>query len=198
MYSRIATSASPRGLSHAGTFSTGPVHHLRLTVADVDRSRAFYTNVLGFEVVMDPNPDVFLSNEAVGLGLGSAPTRPTAGDRFDEKRVGLDHLSFSVATRADFEAARALDERGVRPLRYGLPRLRQHATRADHNLCLINLWRYPLQGGSELLGIRCLAGRRDSISEATSDGLPVCLYLTGVMPRSSIPIRAASCPAEGY
>ena len=28
---------------------TGPVDHLRLTVTDVDRSREFYMNVLGFQ-----------------------------------------------------------------------------------------------------------------------------------------------------
>jgi len=33
--------------------ATGPVHHLRLTVADVGRSRAFYEEVLGFRFVMD-------------------------------------------------------------------------------------------------------------------------------------------------
>jgi glyoxylase I family protein len=42
------------------------------------------------------------------------PSRAPRGDRFDENRVGLDHLSFSVGGRADLErAARLLDERGV-------------------------------------------------------------------------------------
>jgi catechol 2,3-dioxygenase-like lactoylglutathione lyase family enzyme len=27
--------------------ATGPVHHLRLTVSDVERSRAFYTEIVG-------------------------------------------------------------------------------------------------------------------------------------------------------
>ena len=40
--------------------------------------------------------------------------RPVAADRFDEDRTGLDHLSFSVASRADLDAAAArLDELGV-------------------------------------------------------------------------------------
>ena len=33
--------------------SLGPVHHLRLTVTDVQRSRAFYTELLGFQIAMD-------------------------------------------------------------------------------------------------------------------------------------------------
>ena len=96
--------------------ATGPVHHLRLTVADVERSRAFYTEVLGFRHVMDLPSGVFLSNGALGLGIGPSPdpTRAPADDRFDEARVGLDHLSFQVASRAELErAARLLDERGV-------------------------------------------------------------------------------------
>ena len=103
-------------MSASDSIATGGVHHLRLTVTDVDRSRAFYTEVLGFQVVMELNPGVFLSNGAIGLGLGPspAPDRAPAGDRFDEARVGLDHLSFQVASRAELErAARLLDARGV-------------------------------------------------------------------------------------
>lgn len=94
--------------------ATGPVHHVRLTVTDVDQSREFYTEVLGFEHVMDLDPGYFLRNGAVGLGLGPAATQAPAGDRFDENRVGLDHLSFGVGTRQDLETARrALDERNI-------------------------------------------------------------------------------------
>jgi catechol 2,3-dioxygenase-like lactoylglutathione lyase family enzyme len=48
------------------------------------------------------------------LLLGLRPVAP-AGDRFDPDRVGLDHLSFGVASRADLEqAVRLLDGQGVR------------------------------------------------------------------------------------
>jgi catechol 2,3-dioxygenase-like lactoylglutathione lyase family enzyme len=100
----------------ATPIATGPVHHLRLTVSDVDRSREFYTEVVGFQFVMDLPSGVFLSNGAVGLGLGPSPdpSRAPTNDQFDEARIGLDHLSFSVATRDDLERARQLlDERGV-------------------------------------------------------------------------------------
>jgi len=36
----------------------GPVHHLRLTVTDVERSRVFYTELLGFQTAMDSPPPV--------------------------------------------------------------------------------------------------------------------------------------------
>lgn len=110
----------------AGQISIGGIHHLRLTVTDVARSREFYTRLLGFDVAVEsPPPDDPAAEEAYpvlwggvvmvrdGLLLGLRPVAP-AGDRFDEDRVGLDHLSFNVASRADLdEAVRLFDERGV-------------------------------------------------------------------------------------
>lgn len=96
--------------------NVGGVHHLRLTVTDVERARAFYTSVLGFDLLMEMPPGVLLHNGQFLLGLGPAPSpgADSSGDRFDENRVGLDHLSFSVASRQDLdEAIRLLDEHDV-------------------------------------------------------------------------------------
>ncbi len=49
------------------------IHHLRLTVSDISRARAFYTEVLGFQVAMELPPGVLLSNGHTLVGL-----RPTA------------------------------------------------------------------------------------------------------------------------
>jgi catechol 2,3-dioxygenase-like lactoylglutathione lyase family enzyme len=47
------------------------------------------------------------------LLMGLRPMAP-AGDRFDADRVGLDHLSFGVGSRADLEQAiQLLDDAGV-------------------------------------------------------------------------------------
>ena len=109
----------------------GPVHHLRMTVTDVERSMAFYTDVLGFEVAVggppppgdDSNDEivdslqggVILVHQGVFFGLRPADAdRTAAGDCFDPLRVGLDHLSFGVPARADLDRAiELLDERGV-------------------------------------------------------------------------------------
>ena len=119
----------------------GPIHHLRLAVTDVQRSVAFYTDVLGFDVAVDapPPPDdehhealvdslqggVILMHEGMFIGLRPVNAeRATAGDRFDPLRVGLDHLSFTVPTRAALDAAtRLLDDRGVEhgPIRELVP-----------------------------------------------------------------------------
>ncbi len=101
--------------------------HLRLTVTDITRSRAFYDAVFGFEVYVEAPPAD--ADEATRARLafvfggviyqfpgGLLGLRPVAasGDRFDEDRVGLDHLSFAVPSRADLDAAVAvLDGLGV-------------------------------------------------------------------------------------
>jgi glyoxylase I family protein len=104
----------------------GEIHHLRLTVTDVQRSREFYTGLLGFQVVAESPPPgdpaeaetfrVLFGGVVMARGnliLGLRPMAP-AGDRFDPDRVGLDHLSFGVAGREDLEqAVRLFDEHGV-------------------------------------------------------------------------------------
>ncbi len=109
--------------------SLGPVHHLRLTVTDVERSRAFYAELLGFRTAMDAPPPaddphydltldllqggVVLVNGDMLLGLRPVDAE-RASDRFDPFRCGLDHLSFAVAGRADLElAVQVFEEHGV-------------------------------------------------------------------------------------
>ncbi len=109
-----------------GQVPAGDIHHLRLTVTDIQRSRQFYTSLLGFQVAVEsPPPGDPAEAEAFrilfggvvmvrgNLLMGLRPVAP-ASDRFDPDRVGLDHLSFGVASRDDLErAARLFDEHGV-------------------------------------------------------------------------------------
>jgi len=109
-----------------GQIPTGDIHHLRLTVTDLARSREFYTGLLGFDVAVESPPEgdpaaaeafkILFGGIVMVRGnllMGLRPMAPV-GDRFDPDRVGLDHLSFSVASRADLEQAAALlDDHGV-------------------------------------------------------------------------------------
>ena len=110
----------------AGLIELGGIHHIRLTVTNIERSRAFYTELLGFEVAAaapasddpksDPSYPVLWGGVVMARGNYLLGLRPVAAkaDRFDEDRVGLDHLSFSVESRAALDQAiRLLDERGV-------------------------------------------------------------------------------------
>ncbi len=104
----------------------GAIHHIRLTVTDIERSRKFYTELLGFQIAAeapashdpksDPSYPVLWGGVVMAKGNYLLGLRPVAakGDRFDEDRVGLDHLSFNVESRAAMNAAiKLLDERGV-------------------------------------------------------------------------------------
>ncbi len=109
-----------------GQIATGGIHHLRLTVTDIKRSREFYTGLLGFDIAVESPPDDDPTAEAASkilfggvvmvrgnLLLGLRPVA-AKGDRFDEDRVGLDHLSFSVGSRDELDQAlRLFDERKV-------------------------------------------------------------------------------------
>jgi glyoxylase I family protein len=109
-----------------GQIPTSGIHHLRLTVTDLERSRQFYTGLLGFEIAAEsPPPDDPSAAEVFKILFGGVVMirgnllmglRPmaSAGDRFDPDRVGLDHLSFGVAGREELEQAkRLLEERGL-------------------------------------------------------------------------------------
>ena len=73
---------------------TAGVHHVALTVTDVKRSQQFYTELLGFNHLTDFGPRALLHNGSVLLGIGPAPdpSQAPADDRFNENRIGLDHL----------------------------------------------------------------------------------------------------------
>ncbi|MBD0739598.1 VOC family protein [Streptomyces sp. CBMA29] len=98
--------------------------HVRLTVTDIDRSRAFYEDLFGLPVAFELPADAddrtreelsFLYGGVIyQLGDSLLGLRPVASDRFSEDRVGLDHVSFAVSGRDDLEAAlRVLDDRGI-------------------------------------------------------------------------------------
>ena len=100
----------------ASQISTGAVHHVTLRVSDVGRAREFYTGVLGFEVAGEFGPRIILSNGSALLAIGPAadPGRAISGDSFNECRVGLDHLCFSVGSRDELEGSMGvLDEHNV-------------------------------------------------------------------------------------
>jgi glyoxylase I family protein len=83
------------------------LHHLGLTVNDVEVSAAWYAEVLGFERVGEyASPDgerrkVFLRQQHLSVRLGLAQHRSGSGTRFDETRVGLDHLALAVDSEAE-------------------------------------------------------------------------------------------------
>jgi catechol 2,3-dioxygenase-like lactoylglutathione lyase family enzyme len=76
-------------------------------VTNVPRAREFYSNILGFQLVMELGPKTIMANGSTVLALNLAydATQSPPNDRFTENRAGLDHVSFTVANRAELEKA---------------------------------------------------------------------------------------------
>ncbi|KZC94228.1 MULTISPECIES: VOC family protein [Clavibacter] len=103
------------------------VHHVRLSVTDLARSRAFYEGVLGLTPAIesegDPSdpavredPAQYFGGVIYGIGSQLLGLRPIAGDdaAFDPEARGLDHVSLQVGSRDDLVRAAALfTERGI-------------------------------------------------------------------------------------
>ena len=93
--------------------------HVALTVRDLSVSVPWYEALLQAKPVLDEDTDpdfhhtVYLIGNGNLLGLHQHATPAPEGD-FSEFRVGLDHVSFGVANRAELEKwARRLDELGI-------------------------------------------------------------------------------------
>lgn len=96
------------------------VHHVALTVTDVDRSAPWYERVLGFTTIgrVDDGDDavrkVFLRGKGFGLVLTLVQHPATDRACFDERRPGLDHLTFTVPDEDSLHAwTERLTEHGV-------------------------------------------------------------------------------------
>ena len=94
------------------------IGHVNLRVADVERSKVFYRDVLGFRIAEeDPqHGGVFmtLGEDFHTLDLAQHPS-PRTADMPGPQRVGVAHVAFQVASYAALrEAYAALVEHGVK------------------------------------------------------------------------------------
>lgn len=90
--------------------------HITLNVTDLSRARAFYEGVPGLTVDQDfPGEKLRLRIGETGRLVLRPPLPGTPpGDRFTERRAGLDHLAIGVSSRAELEQpAEALRRNGV-------------------------------------------------------------------------------------
>ena len=95
------------------------MHHVALSVTDLGVSQPWYEKLIGAEPAMSMadgpfRRKVFALPGGQLLGL-TQHTGARAGDTFDPVRVGLDHLGFACADRAEVAAWQShLDQIGVR------------------------------------------------------------------------------------
>ncbi len=96
------------------------IHHVSVTVTDIERSVPWYSELLGLTKLMEEaHPDgtgyaVVLGKPdwSMCVGLHTHPTNER--ERFSESRTGLDHVGFMVSGRAELDAWESrLTELGV-------------------------------------------------------------------------------------
>jgi catechol 2,3-dioxygenase-like lactoylglutathione lyase family enzyme len=114
---RRPTTPTTKGSTVAISETMPSITHVAVTVTDLDASEAWYTKVLGVAPVLheDTGPFrhiVYLVGTTL-LGLHGFPVL-TSTAPFDERRPGLDHIAFGVASRQELvEWAARLDALGV-------------------------------------------------------------------------------------
>ena len=96
------------------------IQHVAVTVSDLQRSTEWYSRLFGSDPVLDEDEAGGTYHHTVwAIGGGNlfgihVHTSPQGSD-FDERNVGLDHVSFGCANRGELEQRAAhLDELGVK------------------------------------------------------------------------------------
>ncbi len=88
------------------------VHHLSFTVTDIDASMDWYQRLFAADRVPGKLPHYgaedtgyaeLLVEPRSGLVIGLHSNTANQGEKFDEVRTGLDHISFRVDERANLE-----------------------------------------------------------------------------------------------
>ncbi len=94
------------------------VHHVALTVTDLNRSREWYRRLFEADPVMDEDTGPWHHVVwALGNTLFAIHKHPStdASDTFSEFRIGLDHVSFAADSRDELQKWQArLDELGLK------------------------------------------------------------------------------------
>jgi glyoxylase I family protein len=96
------------------------LQHVAITVSDLERSTQWYSRLFGADPVLDEDEEggefhhtVFALDGGMLFGLHTHQGRES-GDRADERRTGLDHISFGLGGTAELEQWRdRLDELGI-------------------------------------------------------------------------------------
>lgn len=91
---------------------TPGLNHIIMTIKDVKISEAFYGDLLGFEVKTIADGFFFMTGSVAIFFFPS--NHPLPDDRFNEFRIGLDHLSFTAPSEAALQSlAEHLQAEGV-------------------------------------------------------------------------------------
>ncbi|MDH3648522.1 MAG: VOC family protein [Saprospiraceae bacterium] len=92
---------------------TPGIHHLTLRVTNYTRAKEFYSNTLGFDIVLEqPNLFIFFAG---GTGIAvRGPESQTGSNSFDPYSAGMDHVALGCEDHDELErVAQALTDYGI-------------------------------------------------------------------------------------
>lgn len=90
------------------------INHVALSVADLDVSERFYTDVLGFLAVLDVGYGRVCMHKPTGFTIALIRHERDGRGGFEETNIGLDHLGLAAADREELVAwQERLEEAGV-------------------------------------------------------------------------------------
>lgn len=87
------------------------IHHIELTVSNLETSKAFYKKLPGLKIVANYPGFIMFSGNGFYFGITDHKGRQKE-KRFDELNVGLDHFSFSVEHKEELDEAIEFFDRG--------------------------------------------------------------------------------------
>ena len=96
------------------SIKTTGIHHVALRSSDMERSKRFYAETLGFELALETPELVLFLAGGTAFGVRAPDAQTSDGDKFNPFRIGLDRLALACDDETELErVAKALTEAGV-------------------------------------------------------------------------------------